>query len=97
MTDQERLRKSGLFSLKKRKLKGDLLAVYNYRRGSYGEDGARLMAGAPEWGRRQWTEAGTQEAPVEYKTSLFYHGGDQTLEQVVRDVVKTLSLKIFKT
>lgn len=85
-----------MFSLKKRRLKGDL-AVYSYLRGSYGEDGARLVAGTREQGRRQWTEAGTQETPVERKASLFYQRGDQTLEHVVRDVVETRSLKILKT
>lgn len=93
---QERLRESGLFSIKKRRLNGDL-ALYSYLRGSYGEDRARLVAGTPEQGRRQWTEAGTQETPVERKASLFYHRGDQTLEHVVRDVVETWSLKILRT
>lgn len=97
MTYQERLRESGLFNHKKRRLKVHLLAVYNYLRGSDGENGARLAAGAPEQDRRQWTEAGTQETPVERKASLFYHRGDQTLEQVVRGDVETPSLKIFKT
>lgn len=70
--------------------KGWLLVVYNHLRGSYGEDGARLTAGAAEQGRRQRTEAGTQETP---EASLFCCGGDQTLEQVLRDVV---ALKILK-
>lgn len=52
---QERQKESGLFNLKRR-LKGGLLATYNHPRGTYGEDRARLVAGAPEQGNGQKLE-----------------------------------------
>ena len=87
-----------MFSLRKRRLRGDLIYAYKYLKGRCQEDGAKLFfSGAQRQDKGQWAQTEAQEVPCEQEEELLPSEGDGALERLPREVVESPSLEIFKT
>jgi len=93
---EERLRELSLFSLKKRRLRGDLINAYKYLKAGCQEDGARLF-----FSRAQQQDNGHKLKHRKFRLNMrknfFPLRVTEHWNRLPRQVVESPSLEIFKT
>jgi len=95
---EERLRELGLFSLKKRRLRGGLINAYKYLKGRSQEDGARLFPMVPsDWIRGNGHKLKHKKSYLNTRKHFFILRVTEHWNRLPRVVVESPSLEICET